>query len=403
MFHDLYFVLRTLCFAFRKQRFLIAAACLLLVLFGGSHNANASVLYFNPQDKIEVEDGGSTIVDVWLDTEGKTVNAADVILGFPANLVEVSDVSRGDSVLQLWLADPDIDNVAGTVRLEGGIPRGSAFKSGLLARLTFLGKAQGGGTIAWSRSSQILLNDGRGTQDSVQFLETPIVVAPTATDVPKIASPSHPDQSKWYKDSRVMVHWDMASEEIYSYSFDHDPKGSPDEIADTPLGNLMFQGSLKYEGLNDGVYYFHLRAGTKDAAGSTHWSRTRTFRAQVDLTPPEIRGSVDTDPSVFGGRPFASFAGSDVTSGIDRYDIWESREGWIQGVKAPYELRDGGKGGYISVRAVDKAGNEKELKLQVPAIASAPAVWPYVSAGAALLMLLVSSLLMGWNKKKRAV
>lgn len=328
---------------------------------------HASTLFFHPQNEVMVEEGESVVVDVYLDTQGKSVNAVDAVLGFPQHIVEVVDVSRGGSVLTLWISDPVVDNQAGIVRLTGGIPAGGSFSAGILARITFRAKAEGEGTLSWSDTSQVLLNDGRGSRDEVEILQTSLRVTPVLTDVPRITSITHPDQSTWYQATALFVSWQLDPDAVYSYALDHDPKGFPDEITDTPQGELRFDGSIKYEGLEEGVYYFHLRQKKgREVLGG--WSRTRTFRAQIDTTTPAtLQTEIGSDPSLFEGRYFASFSATDQLSGIDRYDVWETGLDWTTGVKPPYELRHQDPSQPIRVRAIDKAGNMKEEVVAYPA------------------------------------
>lgn len=347
---------------------LFFAFCFLLL----ASSTRASVLFFEPQAGGTVENGESFVASVYLDTEGQGVNALDVSVRFPADRLEVLDVSRGNSVLTLWIQDPSFDNEAGLVHFVGGIPGGGLFKTGLVGQITFRTKTEGQATLGWDGSSMVLLHDGRGTQDSVTFLDTTFEVTPEAADVPRVASRTHPDQARWYNDSRLVVGWKLADGAVYSYALDHDPRLIPDETPDTPQGDLAFLGDIKYEALADGVYYFHLREGRYQElevyshAKTLMWGRTRTFRAQIDTASPEsLDASIGRDPSVFGGKLFVSFAATDGTSGVDRYEVWERSLGW-QAAKSPYELRDRGRTGPIKVRVFDKAGNTTERELFPP-------------------------------------
>src|SRR3989338_9209586 len=328
--------------------------------------AHASVLFFHPQDRIEVEEGESVVVEARLDTEGKTVNAIDATLLFSPDKLEVLDVSLGESVVQLWISEPEIDNAAGRVHFVGGIPSGGFFSAGLIARITFRARAQGESALGWDGASQVLLNDGVGTADSVTKLPTPLVVTEAMSDVPRVSSRTHPEQSAWHKEKTLVLNWQLQDGAVYSYALDHDPRGIPDEIPDTPEGELKFLWQLKYEGLDDGMYYFHLRQGIAMGA-TTRWSRTRTYRAQIDSTPPEsLSAQIGSDPYIFEGRFFVSFSGSDAPSGMAQYDVWEPSTDWVLHAKPPYELRDTKNRAPIRVRAQDKARNSKEISVEIP-------------------------------------
>ena len=341
---------------------LLVTGCWLLV----ASSAHAAVLFFNPQNEIVVEDGQSVIVEARLDTEGKSINAIDAIFGFPQNLLEVADISQGDSVITLWIQAPQIDNEAGTVQFIGGIPNGGSFAAGLIARITFRAKAAGTGTLAWSDTSQVLLNDGAGTPAEVSILATPLRATPASADVPTVFSQTHPDETQWYRSQNLFLNWDLDPNMVYSYMLDHDPASIPDEAPDEPKGDLRFAGTIKYENLSDGIYYFHLRQAKQEAAKFA-WGRTRTFRAQIDTVSPEhLEAEVGSDETVYGGRWFAAFSGQDTMAGIARYDVSENSSEWVKDARAPYELKNQDPGSMARIRAVDKAGNESEKTITVP-------------------------------------
>ncbi|MDP3963856.1 MAG: hypothetical protein Q8Q39_05165 [bacterium] len=359
-------------------------------------SANASVLFFNPQNEIAVEEGQTVIVEARLDTEGKSVNALDVILGFPQNLLEVADVSRGDSIISLWIQDPRVDNIGGTVQFTGGIPNGGMFPAGLIGRVTFRAKATGIGLFQWSQTSQVLLNDGAGTPDEITVLETPVRIVLLSGSTPSISSQTHSDQTQWYRSPNVFLTWAWASDAVYSYSLDHDPSGVPDEVSDEPKGDLRFDGSIKYEGLQDGIYYFHLRQGKREGGS---WSAVRTFRVQIDTAASErFEAELGADETVYDGRWFATFAGSDVLSGIARYDIREGSLDRVKGVHPPYELKNQEGGSVVNVYAIDKAGNEREVTLRVP---SRPRSQKTIIVITITILALAAGMFIGWKLRKR--
>ena len=75
------------------------------------------------------------------------------------------------------------------------------------------------------------------------------------------------------------------------------------------------------------------------------------------------------DPTIFDGKWFLVFATQDKGLGIDHYEIKETRyrffgsfSRWIS-AESPYALRDQELKSYILVKAVDKAGNERIVKI----------------------------------------
>lgn len=84
-----------------------------------------------------------------------------------------------------------------------------------------------------------------------------------------------------------------------------------------------------------------------------------------DREPPEsFKPMIAKDPEMFLGKYFLVFATQDKGSGIDHYEILESRNqkienrNWEIG-ESPYVLKDQKLRSYIYVKAVDKAGNER--------------------------------------------
>lgn len=88
-----------------------------------------------------------------------------------------------------------------------------------------------------------------------------------------------------------------------------------------------------------------------------------TSPAEADTTPPEpFAPAISTDPALFNGQPFVTFATQDKGSGIARYEIQERSidlavEGAWRAVESPALLEDVQRNSYVFVRAIDRAGN----------------------------------------------
>jgi len=84
---------------------------------------------------------------------------------------------------------------------------------------------------------------------------------------------------------------------------------------------------------------------------------------EKDNIPPEpFEIEVHQDPAIFEGKYFIIFSTTDKQTGIDYYEILETRdkrqEVWERG-ESPYLLTDQSLQSIIKVKAVDKAGNER--------------------------------------------
>jgi hypothetical protein len=90
-----------------------------------------------------------------------------------------------------------------------------------------------------------------------------------------------------------------------------------------------------------------------------------------DVVPPEdFEIFLSRKEDIFNGRYFIVFTAQDKGSGIDYYEMYESKEEtiptnaqWEKG-SSPYELKDQNLGSYITVRVFDKAGNKRTQVLK---------------------------------------
>ena len=120
-------------------------------------------IYLSPsQGSFEV---GSTFnVSVYVNTAGQSINAVRLDLDFDANLIQVADPTAGSSFISVWAVPPEYSNQNGTVHLQGGLPTpGINTASGLITTITFRGKGAGTASVDVLETSQVLANDGLGT------------------------------------------------------------------------------------------------------------------------------------------------------------------------------------------------------------------------------------------------
>jgi hypothetical protein len=133
----------------------------------------AAMLYFQPVEGDYYQDE-TFLVEIRLDVEEECVNAVDVNLAFPNDVLEALDFSKGGSILTIWLKEPEISREQGTISFSGGIPGGfcgilpgDPGKSNLLGKIAFkikeFSKEHLLAELRFSDASQVLLNDGFGT------------------------------------------------------------------------------------------------------------------------------------------------------------------------------------------------------------------------------------------------
>ena len=299
-------------------------------------------------------------VSIYLDTKGNEINAAEVDLRFPPDILQITTPTAGESFISEWLTPPSYSNSGGTISFRGGIPGGIVTSAGLVSTITFRGRASGIAKVEFLDSSKILLNDGKGTPIFTTNFGGVYEILVPPPEGPKIFSPTHYDSDIWYSDSNPQFYWEKEEKLTdFSFSFSQNPQENPDNISEGDA-TLKF-----YDEVPDGIWYFHLRAKKNDV-----WGRTSHFPIKIDTTPPqkfELR--VDL------GSGFVYFDTKDLHSGLDHYevsilDISETpmTSPFFIEATSPYKIPYQKPGKYnVIVRAYDKAGNSQtaEAKFRI--------------------------------------
>jgi hypothetical protein len=109
--------------------------------------------------------GDEFLVNVYLDTQGESVNATEGKIMFPANLLELKEIRAGNSAINFWVEEPKLEQ-PGTVGFSGVIPGGYQQAKGFLFSAVLKTKSPGSGVVQTS-GAKVLLNDGQGTQASL--------------------------------------------------------------------------------------------------------------------------------------------------------------------------------------------------------------------------------------------
>jgi len=139
-----------------------------------------------------------------------------------------------------------------------------------------------------------------------------------APGAPSISSPSHPDQQLEYQDPDLDLEWtcpgDLSGVTGYSYELDRNPSTIPDVSSDST------DAETHYQGLDEGTWYFHVRAVDR----ASNWGPAGHFTVNLRYPP-----SSDFSASpVLGPEPlmveFESLA--DSSSGIVAW-LWDFGDG----------------------------------------------------------------------------
>lgn len=350
-----------------KRSFIIFALIFCFLVFPFESRAQGAVLFLSPQTGTFYV--GSTFdVSVLVDTKSYTINAVDVILNFSPDILQVVEPFGKKSILKVWASPPSYSNTEGRISFQGGIPEtGIKTSSGLLFTITFRAKAPGKARIIFNKDSKVFLHDGRGTNILGSTIGAIYNITVPPPQGPKVFSPTHPDQDKWYNNRDINLIWE-AEEGVsdYSYILTKDPAKIPDNISEGSSTSVF------YEGIEDGIWYFSIKAKK-----GNNWGGFSTFLIRIDTTPPADFSIQCDDPITINKRPVISFFTTDKDSGVDHYEVKiipltrnEDKEYYkFSEQVSPYQLPALDEGNYeVIVRAFDKAGNWKDAKIKIEII-----------------------------------
>ncbi len=329
----------------------------IVVVFSLAQVTHAANLSFSANTQYAV--GDTVTVPVLLSTDGsESVNAVSVKIIFPADLLEITSVSKNGSIVNFWPSEPEYSASAGTAQFDGVILNpGWSGKGGTVVTLTFRARAVGNTKISFDPNTKVLANDGRGTNilKGTQS-QTVAIVSGTIAPVggPKITSSTYPDQTRWYNTKKGYFSWPVPSGVTsVRLLYDHNPNSTPTEEY-TPVIS-----EKKVAVADDGVYFFHVQL--KDVDG---WGPVGHYKFQIDTVPPSpsdiklAHPEQTTDP-----RPILLFNTNDSLSGIDHYVVDVDNTGFLtfksESTKSnPYTPAWLGPGNKtITVAAYDRAGN----------------------------------------------
>lgn len=341
---------------------------LFLVLISTPFRAEAgdASLYFSPA-------GGSFFVgstfdvSVFVNTGGENINAVEVNLKFDPIKIQVASPTAGKSFIEVWVSQPTFSNTKGTLSFIGGVPSpGINTSAGLVSTVTFRAISPGETQITFLDSSKVLKNDPQGVNILTSMNRGVYTLLIPPPEGPKVFSPTHSDQNKWYKNNNPTFSWEKEEGVIeFSFSIDQDPMAVPDNTSE---GNGT---SVSYTEIGDGIWYFHVKAKKGDI-----WGGTSTYPVKIDASPPaSFTPTVQPSEKTVEKQPLVSFFTTDSVSGMDYYQIKyinvtpekvEEEAGFFTEASSPYKLPVLEAGKYLMiVRAYDIAGNWREGNVKI--------------------------------------
>ncbi len=394
----------------------------LFLVFSFAHQAEAATLYFSPSlGSFSV--GNLLSTSVLVNTQGQAVNNSDAVINFPTDLLDVVSIGKSGSIFSLWVEEPAFSNSAGTITFSGGLPTpGFNGAAGKIIDIVFRVRRAGTASVLFS-SGAVRANDGYGTdilqtRTQAKFNLTlgekpPVVPQPTTPVIPQtpqeatglpgllaqITSSTHPDQTRWYNLTHVILDWTNAQGVIsVRLGYDQDAAGPPHVLYADPV-------SHKEIDLQDGIWYFHIQE-----RGPAGWGPISTFRVQIDTVPPlPITLQFPNGATTTAATIAAVFSTTDALSGIDHYELsvdGVSHTASTEDGSGVYALPSGDAGEHtLVVTAYDKAGNTARAEGRfnsalAPAKPSLPSLaWltvNYFSLALAVLALLFLTVVSGW-------
>ena len=166
-----------------KQFNILFFACVFSFLFFIFDFCQAAVLYLSPSTGSYYQ-GDTFMVEIRLDTQGEYINAVEANLNFSPDILEVKDLSQGNSILTLWVKEPGFSE--NKISILGGVPGGYQGADGLLGKIIFQvsESGQGSARINFQDDSKVLLNDGKGTEAKLTIQGAKFNIIPEKSEIP---------------------------------------------------------------------------------------------------------------------------------------------------------------------------------------------------------------------------
>jgi N-acetylneuraminic acid mutarotase len=158
---------------------------------------------------------------------------------------------------------------------------------------------------------------------------------------PEIKCYTHPSSGTFYSSTTAIFDWDAATDVSgiagYSYDINRTAATEPAEIIMLSANEFslkknenVFQGLVRYANLEDGIWYFHLRAADR----LDHWGTTNTYMLKVDSSEPEVIDNSDEDATTGEDLNFR-FELDDAYSGLSSAELY-----WRYSAEAEYQYKE---------------------------------------------------------------
>lgn len=286
---------------------------------------SAAVLSVSPNTGVYVS-GKTFTVRVLINTEDKSINAAEGSLKFNSQEMSVVSIDKSSSIFNLWVTEPTFSNSAGTINFSGGMPAGYKGSSGNIFNITFRTTSSGTSKLSFV-SGSILANDGMGTNIlSSMNGATFTIQAPSSNPVPEIVeyvppanTPSTPKiqsmthkEDEWSISKSAKLNWNLPADVVaVRTALDKSLATIPTKVYDNPISEITL------DDLDQGISYFHIQFKNKDG-----WGKISHFALKIDSEKPESFEIKSIDnPDYASPVQKLKLEVEDKTSGVIKYKV----------------------------------------------------------------------------------
>lgn len=260
-------------------------------------------------------------ISVLVDTGDEKINAVGVNISFDPDRVKIQEIDTENSICSNFL-EKNVDMANKEIRIYCIMASpGFSGQHGVVADIIAKPIKVGVLSLAFSNSTQVLANDGLGTNvlrksengsyqviSSTGSATTSRSRADDTGEVgsPIVFSPTHSNGARWYNKRDVELFWTAVPGEGYVYAFDQATGTVPS------MGDMTIDTRAKVTAPSDGIFYFHVAPVKGGVTGPV-----RHYKVMIDATPPnDVTVRASEDKVSMGDVVRFEFNGQDNMSGL---------------------------------------------------------------------------------------
>jgi len=401
-----------------RRKFIATIAVFFVLSFGVARAATLFLTSDSPQAAV----GDTVNVNVRIASD-QSVNAAQGVLYYPTDIFGVKQVSRANSIFDIWLPEPSVNTSKGEISFLGGST--NAFSGSSLPVLTVIFEARGTGKgDVGFRNAAVTAGDGTGANilsspTGMSFAVAAPGTAPAQVAVPQAPPPPkqivrpaapaakvpvvpdvsvglYPHQDAWYNAvGNFLAQWQLPADvSAVSTALNQNPSFDP-TVSEGLFDNKTFGA------VTEGMWYVHVRF--KNSVG---WGPTAHYRIAVDTTPPFAFAAKSKEGLVTGLlSPTLQFSTQDQPSGVASYRILVDGGAVGSSTSTSFTLSPLSFGSHdVVAQAIDYAGNVTESRLSI--VITPPATPPFLTIGgikiteaiffATIIVVIIIGIVVGW-------